>query len=122
MPSQPPVFRMPGAGTARKAWARPGSPFASNEDRRIRGRAGQKLRRQVLSEEPLCRVCLEQRLTAASAIADHIVPLAWGGAPGRENMQGLCEPCSDAKTKRESVAGADRWRRGAGSRGAGSNL
>lgn len=107
MPTSPPSFSFrPRA--ARQAWA----PSAPQQVKRIRGRAGQRLRHQVLSEEPLCRRCDEQGLVTASAIADHIVPLSQGGTNDRSNFQGLCVPCHDEKSKAESAAG----------RGGGSNL
>jgi 5-methylcytosine-specific restriction protein A len=64
------------------------------------------MRAQVLSEEPLCRLCQAKGLVTASTIADHIVPLSQGGSNDRGNFQGLCDPCSDAKTAAEAVAGA----------------
>lgn len=41
----------------------------------------------------------------AKGIADHKIPLAFGGEDTEENMQWLCVTCSDAKTKGESKGG-----------------
>lgn len=101
MPVQPPRF---GRNVApRRAWER--SKFTP--DQRKRGRAGQRERAQVLAEEPLCRPCLAAGLTTASVQVDHITPLSKGGSDERENKQGICKPCHDAKSKLESAAG--RW-------------
>lgn len=94
MPFQPPVI---GGAGKRKAWA----PSSYRPDTRKRGRAGQRERRQVLAEEPLCRKCLAVGLTVASEIVDHILPLAWGGTDSRSNKQGLCTPCHDEKSAAE---------------------
>lgn len=62
----------------------------------LTGAAWQKLRAQVLAEEPLCRECLEQGRTEPSTDCDHI-----DGNPGnneRSNLQGLCHACHSTKT------------------------
>lgn len=63
--------------------------------------AWQRLRRMVLADEPLCRHCAAaDRITIATEV-DHIVPL--DSAPHlrleRSNLQPLCHPCHDAKTR-----------------------
>jgi 5-methylcytosine-specific restriction protein A len=55
-----------------------------------------------MAEEPLCRECSKAGRVAASTVADHIVPKAEGGTDDRDNYQGLCKPCSTAKTAAES--------------------
>lgn len=95
MPSQPPSLR---GGSQRKAWT---SPNRLKPTPRKRGRAGQRDRAQVIAEEPLCRECLKHGRSTATAIVDHIKPLAWGGSDERSNKQGLCVPCHDAKSKAE---------------------
>jgi 5-methylcytosine-specific restriction enzyme A len=57
------------------------------------------LRRQVLSEEPICRRCGFR----PSVIGDHIVALSLGGKTVRGNLQGLCERCSRSKTGKEGA-------------------
>lgn len=60
----------------------------------------------MLAEEPFCRECLKRGLRVASDVADHIIPLSEGGSDDRENKQGLCDPCHDAKSKAERAAAA----------------
>lgn len=67
------------------------------------GAAHARMARQVKREEPACRRC-----AAPTAVADHIVPRAERGGDDRANYQGLCQPCSDAKTRAESKRGAKR--------------
>lgn len=62
----------------------------------LTGAAWQKLRAQVLAEEPLCRDCLEQGRTEPSTDCDHI-----DGNPGnneRSNLAGRCHACHSIKT------------------------
>lgn len=100
MPTQAPRFRPPG-WRAPKPWERP----KQHQDKRKRGRAGQRDRRQVLAEEPFCRLCLERGLYVGSDVVDHIVNLASGGSDERGNKQALCTPCHDAKTLAEASRG-----------------
>jgi 5-methylcytosine-specific restriction enzyme A len=71
---------------------------------RLRGRAGVRLRQQVRDEEPLCRRCLAEGRTRATAEVDHIRPLSRGGSNDRSNLQGLCAPCHLAKSIAEGEA------------------
>lgn len=60
------------------------------------------LRKQVLSEEPLCRLCKEQNKITAATVVDHKEPhrgdetLMWD----RKNLQPSCKSCHDKKTSR----------------------
>jgi 5-methylcytosine-specific restriction protein A len=84
------------------------------------GRQHVRLRAQLLAQEPLCRLCAQKnppRVTAAT-IADHIVPIAKGGAVHDiTNMQPVCKPCHDEKSLRDQgktyrprrAFGADGW-------------
>ena len=86
------------------------SRFANKElssHQRGYGAAWRRLREVVLSEEPVCRICGER----ASVICDHITPKAEGGTDDRGNLEGVCRPCSDAKTAREAQRGVRRWNR-----------
>jgi len=98
MAVRPPVFRPPG-WRPREPWER----RVTYQDKRVRGRAGQAMRAQVLAEEPYCRACLAQGKRVQATEVDHIVPLAAGGDNSRGNQQGLCEPCHAAKSLRERV-------------------
>lgn len=106
MPIQAPRFGRP--PSQRKKWARP----EGQVDRRKRGRAGQRDRAQVLAEEPLCRHCLAIGRTEPSTVVDHIKRLADGGSDERDNKQGLCTGCHDAKSAAEQAR--DRAARGIG--------
>ena len=70
---------------------------------RTRGGFNSRVARQILAEEPECRLC-----GAPSTEADHIVPWAEGGSDARENGQGLCTPCHTAKSLREKLRGIQR--------------
>lgn len=69
---------------------------------RVRGRAWQRIRKQVLQAEPLCRVCLDGGRVTAAAEVDHIVPLHKGGhATDRGNLRPLCKACHVDATNAE---------------------
>lgn len=82
----------------------------STKTRQERGYGAEhdRMRKQVLAEEPLCRICLAAGRVSASKIADHILCKAEGGGDERENYQGLCRSCSDAKTAAESARAQGR--------------
>ena len=53
-------------------------------------------------DDHLCQACLSRdRVTPANQV-DHIVPRAKGGSDDMDNLQALCKPCHDAKTKTEA--------------------
>lgn len=99
MAERPPVFRPPG-WRPREPWER----RVTYRDKRVRGRAGQAMRAQVLAEEPFCRLCLEQGKRVRATVVDHRVPLAAGGDNSRGNQQALCDRCHDAKSAQERIA------------------
>lgn len=69
------------------------------------GKRWKDLRRLVIAEEPLCRVCLSNGETSATCEIDHMIPLELGGAPyDRTNLQGLCHECHSRKTAGEVFA------------------
>jgi 5-methylcytosine-specific restriction endonuclease McrA len=55
--------------------------------------AARSLRRQVLDEEPACRLCGKP-----SEEVDHIQPIVLGGSSARANLQALCSACHAKKT------------------------
>jgi 5-methylcytosine-specific restriction protein A len=80
---------------------------------RIRGRPLQRIRKRILSVEPLCVACKEQgRVTVATEV-DHILALHKGGADTDENRQPLCSACHLAKSIDErwprQRVGEDGW-------------
>jgi 5-methylcytosine-specific restriction protein A len=100
VPKAPKLYRNQApSGKLRRALHDKGRPNA-----RARGydRQWEKVRAVVLARDPVCKAC-ERRL---SVEADHITPLAAGGARlDPKNCQGLCKPCHTAKTNRERAAG-----------------
>ena len=64
------------------------------------GRGWQALRRQVLCEEPACRLC-----GGSAEHVDHIRPLWDGGTNERENLQALCTSCHTKKSRDEMASG-----------------
>ena len=65
-----------------------------------------RLRLTHLAREPLCRMCLKaNRYTSASEV-DHILPLAAGGERfDSNNLQSLCRPCHQEKTREDKKKG-----------------
>ena len=63
------------------------------------GAKWRKLRRHVLSLDPMCRVCKREIATEV----DHINRKADGGSDDVENLQGLCYDCHKVKTLRENA-------------------
>lgn len=104
MPSRPPSLK---PTAKRPAFNRPRKQTTTE---RGYGWAHQQMRERVLAEEPACRACwnMMPRRYTASAIADHITPLAEGGTGDRENYQGLCIPCHDSKSLAEAARGQGR--------------
>ena len=64
-----------------------------------------RLRRLVLTSEPMCRMCAEIGKATLASVADHVTPIAAGGDPwSLDNLQPLCAPCHDgAKAEQEST-------------------
>lgn len=77
-------------------WGKP----ASREARGY-GHIHRKLRKQMLAEEPNCRMCAALDLVTKAVHADHIIALSRGGQTVRSNLQPLCLAHSRSKTGRE---------------------
>lgn len=73
------------------------------------GRGGRPWRRLVeqvkLRDQYTCRAC---GLVTEQGHCDHIVPRAEGGSDDMVNLQWLCIPCHDAKTREEAARGVAR--------------
>jgi 5-methylcytosine-specific restriction protein A len=82
---------------------------------RIRGRALQALRNRLLSDHPLCVMCLGSGRVKAATELDHIIALTNGGSNDDTNLQGLCADCHKAKTtldlghRQRCEIGIDGW-------------
>lgn len=67
------------------------------------GAQHQKLRKLLLAQEPLCRLCKANGRVREAKIADHIMPIAKGGAIHElSNLQPVCADCHDAKTRKDN--------------------
>lgn len=75
------------------------------DTQRIRGRKLQRLRADLFAKEPTCRRCAKDGRLSLATIRDHIIPLAEGGTDDPDNIQPLCQSCSDVKTYSESRRG-----------------
>ena len=76
----------------------------------------QRVRREQLQREPLCRHCKEAGIIRPAAHVDHIIPISKGGEwfPGPDGLQSLCAECHSIKTAKDEgrssrtlVAGCD---------------
>lgn len=66
-----------------------------------------KLRQRILTRDNgICQACLANGIVTLANHVDHIKPKAEGGSDAEENLQSLCQPCHDAKTRAENAA---RW-------------
>lgn len=69
-----------------------------------------KLRQQRITQDPLCRHCLDNGLTTPAEQVDHVIPRADGGKDEWDNTQSLCGLCHRAKTARENTRHAKERR------------
>ena len=76
--------------------------------KRTSGRRLQKQRADLFRREPFCRECRKAGRFTIAVIRDHIKPLAEDGSDDDDNVQPLCQHCSDAKTAAERARGIDR--------------
>ena len=85
--------------TRRKAWDHGGKTAAQ----RGYGRDHRRLRKILLAQEPTCRLCREKGRVSVATIADHIVPIAQGGAVHDiNNLQPVCSDCHLDKTNADN--------------------
>lgn len=109
MPSRVRVCNHPGCGELVensngkcKKHKREAQKAADKRTGRVRGSRWSAIRRQVLREQPFCRDMRVCDGKATSVEVDHVQPLAFGGHPtSRDNLQGICRDCHDAKTRDE---------------------
>lgn len=111
MPSKPPSLTVR-RYVPRRSWDHGGK----SRHERGYGTAWDKLRAQVLADEPMCRSCLHEHgiVTAANQV-DHIKAKAKGGTDDRSNLRPLCRPCHDRKSAADRghrvrpTIGEDGW-------------
>jgi 5-methylcytosine-specific restriction enzyme A len=84
--------------------------------KRKRPWAWDKLRLEILRQEPLCRICMSKGRVTAARDVDHIVPTSQGGALlDPSNCRPLCVECHKDVTrkqlghKRKPAIGLDGW-------------
>jgi len=77
---------------------------------RLRGAAGVQRRAKWLRLHPLCVHCLARRKVSEAKRVDHIVALVNGGPDDESNLQSLCIPCHDRKT-REDLGQSEQFAR-----------
>lgn len=88
-------------------------PATISAQRRALNRSGwawSNTRKQVIRRDGgRCQLCPTDRPTPG-AVVDHIVPIVNGGTDDMSNLQLLCTPCHNAKTRDEARARAARNR------------
>lgn len=101
MPKRPPTLNTRGKRSGPRGWAK-----TSRKSRRARGYGPDwdRLRKQVLTDEPLCRACRVEEVSTVATTVDHIKPKHLGGTDERSNLQPLCDGHHRAKTAAEAAA------------------
>ena len=98
MPERAPLHRPQGYRTEeqkrKEADARRGTSAQRGYDSRWR-----RIRRQVLSMEPLCRFCKDEGTIKAAEVVDHIDGNSRNNE--RENLRPLCKHHHDQRTARD---------------------
>lgn len=61
--------------------------------KRLAGRRWQRIRKRILTAEPLCRRCAEQGVVRLADQIDHIRRLEDGGGDEDANLRPLCVEC-----------------------------
>src|SRR5689334_6947250 len=62
----------------------------------------EQLRERVLERDcGLCQPCLKRSIVTLATQVDHITPKAEGGTDDQANLQAICEPCHETKTRAE---------------------
>lgn len=104
--SSPECFNLqPCPDHERKPWEKTG-----DEPDRLRGRKAVTRRRRVLERDNFtCYICGEVRLENG-LIADHVKPLAEGGADTMGNLRAICLDCDQVKSAEEAARGRRRAR------------
>ncbi|AUC13811.1 hypothetical protein BTO06_01000 [Tenacibaculum sp. SZ-18] len=90
----------------RKPWQEKRVPHGrrlNDNSKFYNSRAWRNFRKQVLIEEPLCRLCSSKGLVKEAKVVDHIVRIVDGGEKlSRSNVQPLCSKCHNSKSGKEA--------------------
>ncbi|MFN3600519.1 MAG: HNH endonuclease [Dietzia sp.] len=84
--------------------------WASNHRTRTRGVPRALAARIMHRDDHLCQIVGPTCAGDATAV-DHIVPEAEGGTDDPDNLQAVCQPCHDLKTRAEAQRGRQRYGR-----------
>jgi 5-methylcytosine-specific restriction protein A len=93
-----------------EAHPRPAWEKRPDATKRVTGRKLQAMRAALFARDPLCVHCKERGLVVLATQRDHVLSLEEGGADDDSNVQGLCEPCHEAKSLAERIRGRRRSR------------
>ena len=78
--------------------------------RQLQGRTRDTKRQQVwLEQGGKCAACERVVFGKCDVHLDHIVPLSQGGTDDDANLQVLCVPCHEDKTRKENSANGSEW-------------
>ena len=79
------------------------TPNRGTRHQRGYGSAWVKIRKRILKRDKgLCQPCMKLGLLSTANTVDHIIPKAEGGTDDANNLQAICDPCHNAKTRQES--------------------
>lgn len=65
---------------------------------------GDRLRKAVLRDEPLCRVCMQAGAQVLAVTTATVVPPSQGGRRGRSNLQPVCSRHAEMPTRSAALA------------------
>ena len=86
-------------------------PATVSATMRTRGSTWMAIRAQALARDcGLCQTCKAAGRLRLACQVDHIRELADGGTDALGNLQSLCAPCHDAKTRAAKAARAGQGR------------
>ena len=76
---------------------------------RTRGSTWMSIRERIFERDcGLCVHCAKAGHVTPATQVDHVRPLEQGGTDTDDNLQSLCEPCHEAKTKAEAAVRGGR--------------
>lgn len=74
------------------------------------GRPWRRKRERILKRDHgLCQPCQRNDTFTLATQVDHVIPKADGGTDDDSNLQSICGPCHDAKSKAEAKRGISSY-------------